>query len=102
GIRKTTVVWYAWLRGVRTTKSCAIAAVEPSTRNVAQPGVSARSFVTSGTDAAAATTAITKKYAVALNGGFPSRSCSSNGPGTSGSAPLHGIAHTSGEPPQRS
>ena len=36
GIRKTTVVWYDWFRGVRTTKSCAIAAAEPRMMNVAQ------------------------------------------------------------------
>ena len=37
GIRKTIVVWYDWSRGVRTTKSCAIAAHEARTRNVGQP-----------------------------------------------------------------
>ena len=36
GIRNMIVVWYDWFRGVRTTKSCAIAAAEPRMMNVAQ------------------------------------------------------------------
>ena len=39
GIRKTIVVWYDWFRGVRTTKSCATAAIVPRMTNVAHPGV---------------------------------------------------------------
>ena len=38
GIRNTIVVWYDWLRGVRTTKSCATAATLRMTK-VVQPGV---------------------------------------------------------------
>src|SRR5437763_2894801 len=54
GIKKTTVVWYDWFLGVRTTKSCAIAAADPRMMNVAQLWVPARRCVRRGSEAAAA------------------------------------------------
>ena len=38
-IRKTPVVWYDLLPGVRTTKNCASATAMPRMMNVGQPGV---------------------------------------------------------------
>jgi hypothetical protein len=65
GIRKTIVVWYDWFRGVRTTKSCAIAAVTPRIAKVIQPSVSARRCVSGGNAATAVATATKKKYTLA-------------------------------------
>ncbi|TML52473.1 MAG: hypothetical protein E6G21_05215 [Actinobacteria bacterium] len=61
GIRKTIVVWYDWLRGVRTTKSCAIAAAVPRIANVNQPFVPTRRWVSKGTETTAVTPPMTKK-----------------------------------------
>jgi hypothetical protein len=47
-------VWYDWLRGVRTTKSCATAVQVARTRNVVQPGVPKVRLATNGADAVAA------------------------------------------------
>jgi hypothetical protein len=54
-------VWYDWLRGVRTTKSCARAAIAPRITKVAQPGVCGLSRESSGTTVAIVTAATTKK-----------------------------------------
>ena len=61
GIRKTIVVWYDWFRGVRTTKSCATAAIAPRMTNVAQPRVSVLRSESSGRTMAVVTAATTKK-----------------------------------------
>src|SRR5918911_4646302 len=63
GIRKTIVVWYDWLRGVRTTNSCATAAVAAKTMNVGHPRASGLMCASSGNAAAAETAAMLKKYA---------------------------------------
>jgi hypothetical protein len=62
GMRKTIVVWYDWFRrGMRTTKSCAVAAISPKTQNVVQPGVSGPRRDSRGTTVAMVTAATTKK-----------------------------------------
>src|SRR5215470_4420940 len=61
GTRKTIVVWYDKLRGVRTTKSCATAAIAARMTNVAQPGVSSDSCESSGTVVTVAAAATMKK-----------------------------------------
>ena len=61
GIRKTIVVWYDWFRGVRTTKSCATAAIVPRMTNVAHPGVCGLSRASSGSAMAVVIAATTKK-----------------------------------------
>jgi hypothetical protein len=61
GIRKTIVVWYDWFRGVRTTNSCATAAIAPRIRKVAQPGVFGLRCESSGIAVASVTAATTKK-----------------------------------------
>src|SRR3954465_1893565 len=66
GIRKTMVVWYDWLRGVRTTKSCATAAITASTTKVVQPRECVPSRDNSGNVAAPVTSAMSTKYAAAL------------------------------------
>ncbi len=54
GIRKTIVVWYDWFReGMRTTKSCAVAAIRARIVKVVQPGVDEPSRVIAGTAATA-------------------------------------------------
>src|SRR6476660_8935242 len=70
GIRKTIVVWYDWLRGVRTTNSCATAAIRASTTNVVQPREWVPSREMSGKTATAVTTAMSTKYAAALGASF--------------------------------
>jgi hypothetical protein len=54
-------VWYDWFRGVRTTKSCATAAIVPRMRKVVQPGVCGLRRERSGTEIASVTAATTKK-----------------------------------------
>src|SRR3954453_14414541 len=66
GIRKTMVVWYDWLRGVRTTNSCATAAITASTTKVVQPRECVPSRDNSGNVAAPVTSAMSTKYAAAL------------------------------------
>ena len=61
GIRKTIVVWYDWFRGVRTTNSCATAAIVPRMTKVVQPGVCGLSRESNGSETAVATAATTKK-----------------------------------------
>ena len=54
-------MWYDWFRGVRTTKSCATAAIVPRMTNVAQPGVCGLSRASSGSAMAVVIAATTKK-----------------------------------------
>jgi hypothetical protein len=61
GMRNTIVVWYDWFRGVRTTNSCATAAIAPRMKNVVQPGVCGLRCDSSGTVTAIVTAATTKK-----------------------------------------
>ena len=70
GIRNTIVVWYDWLRGVRTTKSCATAAIKPRMTKVVQPGVCGLRRERSGTTAKAVASATTTKYAAAFVASF--------------------------------
>ena len=61
GIRKTIVVWYDWLRGVRTTNNCAVAAMTTRIANVAQPWVPAFRCESGGIAATAKAAATTTK-----------------------------------------
>src|SRR5437773_1054212 len=61
GIRKTIVVWYDWLRGVRTTNSCAVAAITTRIANVVQPFVLAFRWESGGIAATAKTAATRTK-----------------------------------------
>jgi len=70
GIRNTIVVWYDWFRGVRTTKSCATAAIRPRITKVGHPGVCGLSRDSSGTTEMAVARATTTKYAAALVASF--------------------------------
>ena len=55
------VVWYDGFRGVRTTKSCATAAIVPRTTKIVQPGVCVLSRESSGSAIAVVIAARTKK-----------------------------------------
>src|SRR5215470_11250494 len=66
GTRKTIVVWYDWLRGVRTTNSCATAAVAARMTKVVQPEVSSDNCESNGTVIATAAAATRKKYPAAF------------------------------------
>ncbi len=65
GTRKTIVVWYDWLRGVRTMKSCAIAAAAARTANPNQ-FVVVGSLSMNGSVTAAAPTNTSSMYARAI------------------------------------
>ena len=60
-MRNTAVVWYGWLPGVTTTKSCATAAAAPRIRNVVHSGVCSVSLETNGVVTAAAAATTTQK-----------------------------------------
>ena len=61
GIRKTIVVWYAWWRGVPTTKSCAVAEISARIANVVQPCVPVFKWLSGGAVAAIVAAITTKK-----------------------------------------
>ena len=54
-------MWYDWFRGVRTTKSCATAAIVPRMTKVVHPGVCGLSRDSSGSETAVVMAATTKK-----------------------------------------
>src|SRR2546423_2452759 len=89
GIRNTIVVWYDWFTGrLRTTKSCATAAIRPRIAKVVHPGVLAFRRAADGSATTTAVAATITKYAAAFGASLgapgpagPTRTSSSIGAG---------------------